>query len=377
MTDTNTGTMSDTQAPGTGGADPAEAFAERLFGSVLGAVELLSVHLGDRLGWYRALAEAGPLTSTELAERTGTIERYTREWLEQQAVYGLLEVDHADAAATPSERRFALPAGHAEVLTDPSSLNYLAPAARMFAAAASHAPALLEAYRSGGGVSWQQLGADAHESQADMNRPWFEHRLAGALASDEALHAVLSRPDARIADVGCGHGWSTLALAKAYPSAHVVGIDVDEPSIAAARENADAAGLADRVEFRLARGEELAEPGAFDAAFVFEALHDMPRPVEVLDAMRRAVRDDGAVVIMDEAVAPEFAPDGDEIERLMYGFSILVCLPDSLSTPGSVGTGTVMRQSTLEKYATEAGFSSIEELPIEDFAFFRFTRLVP
>jgi len=246
----------------------------------------------------------------------------------------------------------------------------------MITAAGMRAASLVEAYRGGGGVTWEQFGDDAHESQADVNRPWFERRLGDAVASVAELDAVLSRPGARIADIGCGHGWSTLALARAYPSARVVGIDVDEPSIAAARENAEAAGLADRVEFRLAGGEELSEPGAFDAAFVFEALHDMPRPVEVLDAMRRAVRDDGAVVIMDEAVAHGFAPDGDDVERLMYGYSILMCLPDSLATPGSVGTGTVMRQSTLERYATEAGFSRIEELPIEGFALFRFTRLV-
>jgi len=114
----------------------------------------------------------------------------------------------------------------------------------------------------------------------------------------------------------------------------------------------------------------------FDAAFVFEALHDMPHPVQVLSAIRRAVKPDSHVVIMDEAVAPAFAPDGDDVERVMYGYSIFVCLPDSLSTPGSVGTGTVMRQSTLEGYALEAGFSSIEELPIEGFAAFRFTRLL-
>lgn len=366
-----------------GGASPdapdggaTEAFADRVFGSVLGAIELLSIHLGDRLGWYRALAESGPLSSAELAERTGSVERYAREWLEQQAVNGILTVDAEDAAASASERRFTLPTAHAEVLTDTASLVYMAPVARMITAAGMRAASLVEAYRGGGGVTWEQFGDDAHESQADVNRPWFERRLGDAVASVPELHAILSRPGARIADVGCGHGWSTLALARAYPSARVVGIDVDEPSITAARENAEAAGLADRVEFRLAGGEELAEPGAFDAAFVFEALHDMPRPVEVLDAMRRAVRDDGAVVIMDEAVAPGFAPDGDEVERLMYGYSILLCLPDSLATPGSVGTGTVMRQSTLERYATEAGFSGIEELPIEGFALFRFTRLV-
>lgn len=363
--------MTDTAA--SDGAATAD-FAERVFGSVLGAIELLSIHLGDRLGWYRALADAGPLSSGELAERTGTVERYAREWLEQQAVSGILTVE-SDAAAA-SERRFALPRAHAEVLTDTQSLDYMAPVARMITAAAMQAGSLVEAYRGGGGVPWEQLGADAHESQADVNRPWFDRRLGAALASVESVHAVLARPGARIADVGCGHGWSTLALARAYPSAEVVGIDVDEPSIAAARESAAAAGLADRVEFRLAGGEDVSEPDSFDAAFVFEALHDMPRPVEVLDAIRRAVRADGVVVIMDEAVAPEFAPDGDDVERLMYGYSILICLPDSLSTPGSVGTGTVMRQSTLDRYAREAGFSRIEELPIDGFAMFRFTRLL-
>ena len=124
-------------------------------------------------------------------------------------------------------------------------------------------------------------------------------------------------------------------------------------------------------------GEALAEDDAYDAAFVFEALHDMPNPVEVLGALRRVVRDDGAVVIMDEAVAERFAPDGDDVERVMYGDSLLVCLPDSLSTPGSVGTGTVMRPSTLEGYARSAGFASAEVLPIEGFAAFRFTRLHP
>lgn len=363
--------MSDT-TPAADAASTAE-FADRVFGSVLGAIELLSIHLGDRLGWYRALADAGPLSAAELAERTGTVERYAREWLEQQAVSGILTVEASDAAA---DRRFALPAAHAEVLADTSSLDYMAPVARMITAAAMQAGSLVDVYRHGGGVPWEQLGPDARESQADVNRPWFDRRLGEALAAVEPLHAVLARPDARIADVGCGHSWSTLALARAYPTARVVGIDVDEPSIVAARANADAAGLADRVEFRLSGGEEPSEPGSFDAAFVFEALHDMPRPVEVLDAIRRAVRADGAVVIMDEAVAPEFTADGDDVERLMYGYSILICLPDSLSTPGSVGTGTVMRQSTLERYAREAGFSSIEELPIEGFALFRFTRLV-
>lgn len=350
------------------------AFAGRVFASALGAFETLSIYLGDRLGWYRALADHGPLTSPELAERTRTDERYAREWLEQQAVVGILSVEDPDIEA--SARRFSLPSAHAEVLADPGSLDYLAPLARMIAGAAAQLPPLLAAYRTGGGVPWDRYGADARDAQGDINRPWFEQRLAGALESIPDLHDLLSRPGARIADVGCGHGWSTIALARAYPAATVDGLDIDEPALEAARAHAADAGVADRVSFRRVAGEELAEAATYDAAFVFEALHDMPRPVEVLAAMRAAVHDDGAIVIMDEAVAPRFAPDGDDVERVMYGYSLFICLPDSLATAGSLGTGTVMRQSTLELYAKEAGFSGVEVLPIEDFASFRFTRLL-
>ena len=357
-------------------ADPAEvtAFADRVLAAALGAFELLSIHVGDRLGWYRVLAERGPLDPGALADATGTHERYAREWLEQQAVYGLLDVENADAAA--SDRRYALPAAHAAVLVDRTSLDHLAPLARMFAGAAAQIGPLLAAYRTGGGVPWDAFGADARDAQGDMNRPWFDRRLAGALAGVPELHGVLSRPGARIADVGCGHGWSAIALARAYPRATVDGYDVDGVALDSARAHAEEAGVADRVTFHLVAGEGLPGRAEYDAAFIFEALHDMPRPVEVLSAIRAAVRDDGAVVIMDEAVADEFAPNGDDVERIMYGYSLFLCLPDSLSTPGSVGTGTVMRPDVLEGYAHRAGFASADVLPIEDFAFFRFTRLV-
>jgi hypothetical protein len=179
---------------GDAAADPAEVsdFADRVFTAALGAFELLSIHVGDRLGWYRALAERGPLGSGELATLTGTHERYAREWLEQQAAYGLLEVEHADAA--PSDRRFALPAAHAAVLVDRDSLDHLAPLARMFAGAAAQIGPLLDAYRTGGGVPWDAFGADARDAQGDMNRPWFDRRLADSLAGVPRLHEVLSRP---------------------------------------------------------------------------------------------------------------------------------------------------------------------------------------
>ena len=184
---------------------------------------------------------------------------------------------------------------------------------------------------------------------------------------------MLAAPGARIADVGCGEGWSTLALARAFPEANVTGIDVDEPSVTAARAHVQQAGLADRIRF--GDPDELDEPASFDAAFIFEALHDMPQPVQVLAALRRAVRPDGLVVIMDEAVADEFTAPGDVVERAMYGYSTLICLPDGLSSSPSVGTGTVLRRSLLTRYATEAGFTGVDVLPIDGFAFFRFYRL--
>ena len=346
----------------------ADDVAERLLGSLLGFVDVLAIHLGDRLGWYRSLASDGPATAPQLAARTDTHPRYAREWLEQQAVAGLLEVT-GDAGA--DERVFAIDDAHAEVLTDASSLAYLAPIARMFGAVGPTLPQLIEAYRTGGGVSWEQLGADARESQADANRPWYDQQLAGALAGVPEVHDRLSAPGARVLDVGCGGGWSTIALARAYPDAVLEGVDIDTESVTMARANAVGSGLSERASFRCADAATLPE-ASYDVAFAFECVHDMPRPVEVLAAARRALRPGGVMVVMDEAVADAFAPNGDELERIMYGFSLFVCLPDSMSTPGSVGTGTVMRASTLERYGLEAGFASVTPLPIEEFGFWRF-----
>jgi len=266
----------------------ADAFAERLFAACLGAMETMSVYLGDRLGWYRSLVDDGPATSAELAERTATLERYAREWLEQQAVYGILMV--VEPGNDAAQRRFALPAGAAEVLTDESSLAYLGPVPRMLASVGPNLPELLKSYRHGGGVSWEQLGDDARISQGDMNRPWFEHKLGDALRGVEQVNATLSRPGAKILDVGCGAGWSTIALARAFPAARVVGVDIDAPSMEIARANAAGAALGDRVAFRTADGGSLSDGTSYDAAFAFECVHDMPRPVEVLDAVRRSVR---------------------------------------------------------------------------------------
>jgi SAM-dependent methyltransferase len=351
-----------------------DALAERLFGAALGAYELMTVHLGDRLGYYRALAEGGESTSAELAAATGTHERYAREWLEQQAVAGILEVDDPEAGA--EERRYRLPAGHAEALIDRDSLAHVTPMARFGVSFAHTLPAVEEAFRSGGGVSWEAFGRLGRDAQGDANRPLFANLLGSEwLPAVEDVHARLQAdPPARVADVACGAGWSSIAIARAYPNVVVDGYDLDEASVELARANVAGTEVADRVTFHLRDAGDPELAGSYQLVTVFEALHDMSQPVEVLRALRGLVAEDGAVVVMDERVADEFTAPGDEIERLMYTYSVLCCLPVGLADTPSAGTGTVMRADTLRRYATEAGFADVDVLPIEH-EVFRFYRL--
>jgi SAM-dependent methyltransferase len=351
-----------------------DAFAERLFGMALGAYELMTVHLGDRLGLYRALAGRDGTTEAELAEAAGIDERYAREWLEQQAVAGILEVDDADADA--AERRYRLPDGHAEALTDRESLAYVTPMARFAASFGGVLPAIEAAFRTGGGVAWEDFGALGREAQAEANRPLFLTLLGSEWlpAIPDVDERLRSSPAARVADVACGAGWSSIGIALAYPGVQVDGFDLDPASVELARANAAEAGVDDRVRFHVrdAGDEELA--GAYQLVTVFEAIHDLSQPVPVLAAMRRLAAEDGAVLVMDERVADAFTAPGDEVERLMYTYSILCCLPAGLADTPSAATGTVMRTDTLRGYAEEAGFERLEVLPIEHDVF-RFYRL--
>jgi 2-polyprenyl-3-methyl-5-hydroxy-6-metoxy-1,4-benzoquinol methylase len=358
-------------APATAQGDQAEALVERLFGDMLGAITTFGVYIGDQLGLYRALSDGGASTPAEVAARAEIDERYAREWLESQAADGILEV--VDASVAPDARQFVLPAGHAEVLTDNDSLNYFAPFMNILVTGGIQLPAILQAYRNGGGVSWDTFGDDMRRGQGEANRPMFLNQLAREyLPQLPELHERLQQPGARVADVGTGMGWSAIAVAEAYPNVTVDGYDLDEPAIEQARINAEARGVADRVQFHVMDAAEA--EGTYDLVWAFECIHDMPKPASVLAAMRKIARDDGTVIVMDENVAEQFEAPANEVDRLFYGYSLLVCLPDGLSHPESVGTGTVMRPDTLRAYAREAGFSSTEILPLEN-DFFRFYRL--
>jgi 2-polyprenyl-3-methyl-5-hydroxy-6-metoxy-1,4-benzoquinol methylase len=184
-----------------------------------------------------------------------------------------------------------------------------------------------------------------------------------------------AEPAALVADVGCGTGWSSLAIARAYPLVRVDGLDLDEASITEAHKNAAESGLGDRVNFEVRNAADPGLAGQYDLVTAFETVHDMADPVGALRAMRALVKDGGAVVIADEKVAEAFTAPGDELERFNYGWSALHCMPVGMVEPPAVGTGTVMRPATLRRYANEAGFSDVEILPIEH-DFWRFYRLV-
>ncbi len=345
-----------------------DALVERLFVNAIGAFDLFSVYLGDVLGLYRVLSDQGPLTSARLAEAAGVHERYVREWLEQQAASELLEVE-----GDGEERRFRLPEGHDEALLDASSLNYIAPMARAVLASVRPIDALLEAFRNGGGVPYADYGEDLHEGQAAFTRPLFENLLGKEwLPSVPKLHERLhADPPAQIADVACGQGRSSIELARAYPKVGVDGIDSDRASIESARENLAGSGVEDRVTFHERDAADAGLAGRYDLVTIFEALHDMSYPVEVLRAARGLLADGGVVFIGDERTEDAFTAPASEAERLFYGFSVFHCLPVGMVGEGAAGTGTVIRPDTVRRYAEEAGFSSCEVLPIEN-DFWRF-----
>jgi len=354
-----------------------DAFVGRIFEAGVAAFDILSLVIGDRLGLYRSLARDGSATSGELASRAGIAERYAREWLEQQAASGIVLVD--DPAAAPAERRFSLPAGHAEALTEPDSPYSIAPMARAIAACARVLPELLDAFRSGGGVEWSDYGRDMIEAQGDSNRPWLVNTFGSEYlpAVPDVHERLRADPPARVADVACGVGWASIAIARAYPNARIDGFDLDPLSIELARANAEAAGVGDRVTFEARDAGHPKAAGRYDLAVMIEALHDVSKPVEVLEAMRGMLAPGGSAIIADEKTADDFTAPADLTERMYYGFSITCCLPAAMTDQPSAGTGTVMRADTLRGYAEAAGFRRAEILHDLEHDALRFYRLTP
>lgn len=359
----------DTQA-----SSPAEEVATRVLTAALGATEISNVYLGDRLGLYRTLADSAPLSSAGLADASGCDERYVREWLQSQVVSGFVTTSSDDLTTA----EFALAAGVRDVLVDELSPMYVAPLGTATAATGAVLPALLAAFRTGASVPYATYPG-AISAQAALNRPAFVHELVPTwLPAIPGLVERLSdtqRP-ARVADFGCGSGWSTIEIAKAFPYSELAGFDADPASIEAARGHATEQGVSDRVAFHV---HDLAKPvpSSYDVIFLFECLHDMGYPEQVLRTARGALSDGGSVIVMDEAVDETLvAPTDDVIQRFFANISPLWCLPQGRDVADMDPVGTVMRPARLRELATGAGFGTSEVLGIEH-PFFRFYRLTP
>ncbi|MFI9381525.1 class I SAM-dependent methyltransferase [Kutzneria sp. NPDC052558] len=332
--------------------EPTELSA-RIFQNAVGTLELYTIYLGERLGYYRTLASDGPLTSAELAARTETAERYAREWLDHQAAVGLVEV------VAPG--RYLLPAGHVPVLADPSSLLFGTTMSIQLVRAARALSDVADAFRTGSApapMPWEP------EGRQPSNRAAFLGLLGQEwLPSIPSVHKRLSA-GARVADVACGLGWSSIGMALAYPEITVHGLDLDPEAISAATANAAESGVDDRVRYSAADAATGLD-GPYDVVTIIEALHDMSHPVAVLSAARQSLADNGFVLVLDARTDPSPTTPASPREQYLYGWSVISCLPYAMGSPDSAATGTVMRPATLHRYARQAGFGTVETLPLE------------
>lgn len=353
-----------------------DALAERLFGAFILGSELLTIELGRRLGLYAALRDCSPVTATELAQRAGIAERYAREWLEQQAAAGIVDV--ADETGVATTRRFVLPAAHISVLLDPEHPANVVAFAPFLTGFALTLPAVTRAYRTGAGVAFERFGTELRHGIGLGNRPMFATSMPAWI---DALPDIAERlrTGGAVLDAGCGLGYSSVALAKAFDRITVDGIDLDSASVVEARAIVRDQGLDGRVRFTLGNTSDPTDlptsQCGYDLVTIFEALHDMGDPVSTLSAVRPLLTEGGAVLVADERVADEFTAPAGEVDRLMHAASVLHCLPATMAESQNTANGTVLRASTVRAWAAAAGFT-VTELPIDNLLW-RFYRLDP
>jgi 2-polyprenyl-3-methyl-5-hydroxy-6-metoxy-1,4-benzoquinol methylase len=329
-------------------------FLERVVDEIGAALNVPMTVIGDRLGLYRAMADGAPVTPAELAERTGTHERYVREWLAGQAAGGYVTHD-------PDTGTYSLPPEHAAVLADEQSPFYQGGLFQSTSAAIHAQDDVTERFRSGDGFGWHEHHHDVFEGVGRMfgvsYRTFLVEEWIPAL---DGVDAKL-RQGALVADVGCGLGISTILLAQAYPESRFVGFDYHEESLAQARQSAEEAGVADRVEFRAATATDFPGSG-YDLIACFDALHDMGDPQAAAGHIRAALADDGTWLIVEpnagDSVAENLHPTG----RLQYGYSVLVCTPGSLSQPGRAALGTAAGQARLSEAIRGGGFRHVRRV---------------
>lgn len=344
---------------------PAEELSQRIAYGTAGAMEMLCIYLGDQLGYYRVLAE-GPLTSIQLSGRTGTGERYAREWLEQQVMAGILAVD--DSTAPAHRRRYSLTEGCIEVLVNPDHPEFSAPFAQVLAGIARASGQLPDAIRTGTGIPMDGYGHDLREGLARLNRmAWLEQLPGEWIPAVPGLKDRLeSDTGARVADIGCGYGWSSVGLARAFPGIEVDGFDIDAPSVDAARTHVWLANLHSQIRFHHMDAAEAYGAGQYDLVIACDALHDFTNPVRILESMRQMTRREGFVVLVERTAADT---SNTATDWLLHGWSVLHTLPAGMNRSRNSAASRVVRTETIRKYADTAGFNRVAVIPVRHPAF--------
>jgi SAM-dependent methyltransferase len=343
--------MTTTELPTTRPIDPDKlmGFVFRAVDEVGASLNTALVVMGDALGYYRTMADGAPITPSELAERTVTSEHYAREWLAAQAAGGYVEYD-------PATRTYTLPAEHAAALTDETSPAYLPGFFQIAHGTVRDAAGILQAARTGDGIGWHAHNGDVHVGCERFFRTMYNAHLIGEWLP--ALDGVVEKLErgATVADVGCGHGASTILMARSFPNSTFVGSDYHEGSIAIARERAERAGVADRIRFEVAPATGFSGTG-FDLVTMFDCLHDMGDPVGAARHVKEALAPDGTWMIVEPAAGDRVEDNLNPIGRAYYGFSTLLCTPASLSQDVGLALGTQAGPARIRDVSTAAGFT--------------------
>ncbi|RAY15733.1 SAM-dependent methyltransferase [Actinomadura craniellae] len=328
--------------------DRMNAFLHRFVGDLGAVMAAGGIVVGDRLGLYRALADK-PWQPAELAEHTGTASRYVEEWLRGQAAGGYVEYD-------PDSGAYSLTAEQAFALTDPDGLLY-APGAFQLALGALRAlPEITDAFRTGEGVGWHEHDEDVFTGCERFFRPGYAaHLLTEWLPALDGVTAKLGA-GARVADVGCGLGASTILMARAFPQSEFIGSDYHEGSIVQARSRAADAGCDGRLTFQVASAQTFAG-GPYELVTTFDCLHDMGNPVAAARHIRRSLADDGTWMIVEPFAGDTVADNLNPVGRVYYSFSTFLCVPNALSQDGGHALGAQAGERSIHKIAAEAGFT--------------------
>ncbi|TWP50463.1 methyltransferase domain-containing protein [Lentzea tibetensis] len=329
--------------------DKLMEFVFRAVGEVGATLNAALVVMGDKLGYYRVMASGEPISAAELADRSGTAEPYVREWLNAQAAGGYVTYD-------PATARYTLPIEHAVALTVEDSPAFLPGMFQIALGTVHDAGRVLEAARSGSGVGWHEHGSDVHLGCERFFRPNYEANLIESwLPALDGVAAKL-RAGASIADVGCGHGASTILMAQAFPNSTFIGSDYHAESIEIARERAAAAGVGDRVTFEVSPAGGFSGTG-YDLVTMFDCLHDMGDPVGAARHVRDAVAPDGTWMIVEPMAGDHVEDNLNPVGRAYYGFSTLLCTPASLSQDVGLALGTQAGPARIRDVALAGGFT--------------------